>query len=262
MVDHPRLAFGPGGLAVHSGSRRPARQAARMNARRVDRSGALAALAPQSPPGLSRPRLMRRRGRHRHQIFPRINRFLAAAQFEMKLRLADISGRPDPGDHLAAGDLLPGFDQDHVAMGIGGDETVGMLDQDQIAVAAHLVAGIGDNAAVGGLDRRAARRGDVNAVIARAIGSGAKTFDDAALHRPQEFAAAAGGASGASGCGGVVAATGGGSGAALIGAGASGAELAEVAAGAAGGSGSLMASCGPEPGVAVGTINVWPTRMR
>ena len=51
----------------------------------------------------------------------RIDRLLAAAQFEMQLRLADPAGGADLGDHLAALDRVALLDEQLVAMGIGRD---------------------------------------------------------------------------------------------------------------------------------------------
>src|SRR5260370_11199947 len=80
--------------------------------------------------------------------FARIDRALAAAQLEMELRLADPAGRADLGDNLAAIDRVALLDEQLVAMGIGRDPAAAVLDQDEIAIAAQLVAGIGDHAAV------------------------------------------------------------------------------------------------------------------
>ena len=108
----------------------------------------------------------------------------------MQLRLADRAGRADLGDLLAAPHGLAALDQQRVVMRIGGHPAAGMLDQHQIAVAAQLVAGIGDHAGIGREHRRALGRGDVDAVIVRAARSRAVALDDLALDRPEEIAAA------------------------------------------------------------------------
>src|SRR5579883_2793168 len=159
MVDHARLALRPGRLAIHPGSRRPARQTA------------LSLCAPSA--GARAAGIGRRR---RTQKRARIDRLLAAAQFEMELRLGDVAGRADAGDDLAAAHLFPAPDQDGAAMGIGGNPSLRMLDQDQVAIAAQLVADIGDNPAIGGPDRGAARGGDVDPLIAGPIGAGSYFF--------------------------------------------------------------------------------------
>ena len=81
---------------------------------------------------------------------------VAATQLEMQLRLGDTAGGADTCDHLAAGDLFAAFDQHHIAMRIGRDPTVRVFDENEVAVAAQLVAGIGDDPAIGCLDGGAA----------------------------------------------------------------------------------------------------------
>ena len=74
-------------------------------------------------------------------------------------------------------------------MRIGRYPAIGVLDEDKIAVAGQLVAGIGDDPARDRVDRRAARRGDVDAVIAAATRRNPIAGEDAAAHRPREIAA-------------------------------------------------------------------------
>src|SRR5207253_11036469 len=74
----------------------------------------------------------------------RIDRAIAASQLKMELRLADVAGRAYFGDRFSAIDLIALFDEQLVAMRIGRHPAVRMLDQDEVAVAAQLVAGIGD----------------------------------------------------------------------------------------------------------------------
>src|SRR5438067_1304105 len=83
----------------------------------------------------------------------RVDRLLAAAQLEMQLRLADPAGGADPGDGLAGADFVALLHQQLLAMGISRDPPAGMLDQHEVAVAAQLVAGIGDDAAIDRRDR-------------------------------------------------------------------------------------------------------------
>src|SRR6266851_6060043 len=91
----------------------------------------------------------------RSQLAQRIDGLGALAQFEMQLRGSDIAALADAADDLAALYLIAALDQKGVAMGIGGDPAIGMADQQQIAEAAQLVAGIDDDATVGGAHRRA-----------------------------------------------------------------------------------------------------------
>ena len=102
----------------------------------------------------------------------------------MQLWFADVAGRADARDDLAAGNLVAAFDEDQVAMRVGRDPTVRMLDKDEIAVAAQLVSRVGDDAGVCRLDSGASRRGNVDAVIMRAVTSPAVTREDMAANRP------------------------------------------------------------------------------
>ena len=69
-------------------------------------------------------------------------------------------------------------------MGIRRHPAVGVLDQDKIAEAAQLVAGIGDDAVIGGNDRRSLGGGDIDPVIVRAALARAEIDQDRAAHRP------------------------------------------------------------------------------
>src|SRR5215217_1095611 len=53
------------------------------------------------------------------QEFARIDRFLAAAQLEMQLRLADPAGIADLCDHLAALDGIAALDRHRIEMRVG-----------------------------------------------------------------------------------------------------------------------------------------------
>ena len=78
-------------------------------------------------------------------------------------------------------------------MRIGGDETVAVAHQHQIAVALELVAGISDDTVFRGLDRRAFGHGEVDAVVLQAVRLRAEAGDDPAAHRPSERRQRAGG---------------------------------------------------------------------
>ena len=79
-------------------------------------------------------------------------------------------------------------------MRIGGDPAIRVLQQQHVAEAAHLVAGIGDDAAFGRPHRGTQRCGDVDAVIVPAAALRPELGDDAALHRPVEAPASRRGA--------------------------------------------------------------------
>ena len=53
------------------------------------------------------------------QVFPRVEDAVAAAQFEMKLRVLDVAGRSHRGDLLALEDPVAALDQHFPGMGIG-----------------------------------------------------------------------------------------------------------------------------------------------
>ena len=119
-------------------------------------------------PGIaSRPIELARRvsGSTAAEILRRIDRRRALADLEVQLRRVDVAGLAGLGDHLAALDGVAALDHQLAGMGIGGDEAVGVADQHQIAVALELVAGIGDDAVLGGLDRRAFRHREIDAVV-------------------------------------------------------------------------------------------------
>src|ERR1700736_5067919 len=123
-------------------------------------------------PGLTRARIFPSRGsRQRCQEFAGVDRPIPPAQLEMQLRLADVAGRADAGDDLAAGNLVAALDQNQVAVGVGGDPTVWMFDKDEIAVRSQLVSGVGDDTGVCRLDGGTPRRGNVDDVIMRAVTS-------------------------------------------------------------------------------------------
>src|SRR5437870_7857505 len=95
--------------------------------------------------------------RQRCEEFARVDRPITPAQLEMQLWFADVAGRADARDDLAAGNLVAALDEDQVAMRVGRDPTVRMLDKDEITVAAQLVSRVGDDAGVCRLDRGASR---------------------------------------------------------------------------------------------------------
>lgn len=115
---------------------------------------------------------------------------LTPAELEMQLRLADVAGRTDPSDYLAASDLLAAFDQNLVAMGVRRNPAIVVLDENEIAISSQLVAGIGDDAGIDGFNRGAARRGDVDAIVVRPVGFAAISRDNTAANRPDKRATA------------------------------------------------------------------------
>src|SRR5215213_10002511 len=113
----------------------------------------------------------------------RVDRLGALADLEMQLRRGHVAALARLRDRLAALHLLAVLDGDLAVMGVGRDVAVVVPDEDELAVALHVRAGVGDGAVLGGLDRRALGQGDVDALVpARA----AETVDDPALRRPAE----------------------------------------------------------------------------
>src|SRR4051794_32154592 len=80
---------------------------------------------------------------------------VAFANFEVELRTIDVAGRADERDGLALAHAVAFVDEQLLVVGVGGDETVRVTDQEQVAVTGELVAGVNDDAVVGGLDRGA-----------------------------------------------------------------------------------------------------------
>ena len=94
---------------------------------------------------------------------------VATTQLEMELWLGDAAGGADARNRLAAGDLVAAFDQDQIAMRIGRDPAIGVFDENEVAITAQLVAGIGDDSSIGRLDCSAARSGNIDAVVVRPV---------------------------------------------------------------------------------------------
>src|SRR5215217_2911840 len=113
----------------------------------------------------------------------RVDRLGALADHEMQLRRGHVAALARLRDRLAALHLLAVLDGDLAVMGVGRDVAVVMPDEDELAVALHVRARVGDGAVLGCLDRRALGQGDVDALVrARAAEAG----DDPALRRPAE----------------------------------------------------------------------------
>src|SRR5262249_8419685 len=126
------------------------------------------------------------------QILRWVDRGRALTDFEMQLRRGDAAGLTGMRDHLATLHGLAALDQNVAGVRIGRDETIGVAHQHQVAVALELTAGIGDDAVFRGLDRRALRHGEIDAVILHTIRLGPERRDHAATHRPAESRQTAG----------------------------------------------------------------------
>src|SRR5262249_40616169 len=117
------------------------------------------------------------------------DRLGALAQLEGQLRLIDGSGLAGLGDHLASAHHLIALDQQLLVVGVGRNPAVVVADQNQIAIAFELVAGVGDFAGLGRVDFRPLRQGQIDAVVVGAVGAAAVTGDDATAGRPTKATA-------------------------------------------------------------------------
>src|SRR5215471_5628502 len=138
MGDHARLALRPRGLAVRAGSRRAARRDAARK-RITNRADLLP----------SRYSLLAiRLSSARRQVLHRIDRRRSLADLEVQLWRRHAAGLARLCDHLTASHGVVALDHQLAGMRVGGDEAVGVPDQDQVAVALELAARIGDDAVV------------------------------------------------------------------------------------------------------------------
>jgi hypothetical protein len=71
----------------------------------------------------------------------------------------------DATDFLAARQTLADRDVDPGLVEVAADQTLAVVDQDQTALEMHAAAAEGDDAVGGGADRRALRRGQIDAVV-------------------------------------------------------------------------------------------------
>src|SRR5215470_14479125 len=96
----------------------------------------------------------------------------------MQLRRGHIAGLSGMANDLAPFHRFTAFDQNVAGMRIGGHEPVRMPDQNEIAVTFKLVAGIGDHAIFGSLDRRAFWNRKVDTVVLHAVWLGTERDND------------------------------------------------------------------------------------
>src|ERR1700689_2503828 len=87
----------------------------------------------------------------------RVNRGRSLADLEMELRRPHFTRLTRFGNDLAALDGVAALHQQFTRMGICGDITVGVPNQNQIAITLELVSGIGDDAVFRRLHRSAFR---------------------------------------------------------------------------------------------------------
>src|SRR5439155_585500 len=154
---------------------------------------------------------------------------------------------PDFRDCLPFVDRVALADEHLIAMRVSRDPAIRVLDQHEIAVAAQFVADIGDDAALDGFDRGAARGRDIDPVIVRPVSRDAVARQHMAVHRPGE--PAAGALDGRRRCGGLGARLLGGTGAMRGGGGSSGGMTSGLGPAEAGGGAIACWTGAPAPGI-------------
>src|SRR5690349_11132632 len=85
--------------------------------------------------------------------------------FIVKVAAGRTAGRAHVTDQLAAGDTLAGADEDPRQVAVAGFDTAAMVDLDEVAVTAAIVAGLGDDAVGSRVNRGAERSGEVDALV-------------------------------------------------------------------------------------------------
>jgi len=96
------------------------------------------------------------------QELKRVNRRRSLAYLEVELRRSDLARLTGFGNGLAALDGIAALHQQFTGMRIGGDVTVGMPNQNEIAITLELISGIGDDAVFGRLHRGAFRHRQID----------------------------------------------------------------------------------------------------
>ena len=106
----------------------------------------------------------------------------------MNLGRGHASRLAGTGDDLSLADAGAPRDEELRIVGIGGHIPVGMPDEDQVAVALQLVAGIGNDTMVGSPHGCAVRHRYVDTIVVETALLRPKTRNDLALDRPDESA--------------------------------------------------------------------------
>src|SRR3981189_1852717 len=126
----------------------------------------------------------------------RVNRRRSLADLEVELRRPHLPGLTRLGTDLAALDRVTALHHQFTRMGICGDVTVGVPNQNQIAITLELIAGIGDDAVLRRLHWRTFGDRQIDTVVRLAIGLGAVGRYHLAAYRPAERRQRAGGLGG------------------------------------------------------------------
>src|SRR6218665_1214308 len=119
----------------------------------------------------------------RLHVGDRVDGFAGYADFVMKMRAGGAAGRTDEADDVALADVLAGCDVQARHMAVTGLNVATMFQRDVETIAAEPF-GLADDAVGRGVDRRADRAGQIDAL------GGAATADDRVITHA-EFAAEA-----------------------------------------------------------------------
>src|SRR5690349_14921830 len=95
----------------------------------------------------------------------RVDRAAVDPDFIVKVAAGRTSGRAHVADQLAASDALAGADQDPRKVAVAGFDAATMVDLDEVAVTAAVVAGFGDDAVGGRVNGGSERSGEVDALV-------------------------------------------------------------------------------------------------
>src|SRR5690348_10662026 len=139
-------------------------------------------------PQKAKPRLRRgfsTFGRRSAQQRNRVDRCCALAQFEVQLWLGDRTGLAGGADHVATVDVSTLGNTHRTKVSIGRHITVGMTDEDEVAITFNARADIDDSAVVGRLDRGTIGHFDIDAGT---LGRG-EVHQHATAYRPAEAGA-------------------------------------------------------------------------
>ncbi len=124
-------------------------------------------------------------------MFQRIDGSRIPSELEMQHSFAGVARASDLCDRLPSLDAVAAFDQILAVVAVGGEVSVGVPDQDQIAEALERRATIDDNTVLCCLDRAARFGSDVDAVVALSEAFFAEATDHLPRQRSEKIFAVA-----------------------------------------------------------------------